>query len=61
MHFKRTNGAKHFFFLILQPVCNVNISVSISPLAQIIIQITLTYFGDATFYMYQNKLKWNIQ
>jgi hypothetical protein len=53
MHFKRTNEANDCFFLIFQPVCNVNISVSISPLAQIIIHITLTYFGDATFYIYQ--------
>ena len=53
MHFNRTNGANDCFFLILQPVCNVNISVSISPLAQIIIHIALTYFRYATFYIYQ--------
>ena len=53
MHFKRTNGANDSFFLILHPLCHANVSVSISPLAQIIIQITLTYFGDATFSIFQ--------
>ena len=53
MDFKGTNGANDCFFLILQPLCNVNVSMSISNLAQIIIQITLTYFGDVTFNIFQ--------
>ena len=51
MPFKRTNGAG--FFLILQPLCNINVSISISNLANIIIQKTLTYFGDATFNIFE--------